>query len=182
MFAPAQILWNWCKQRPSNKGDFTWVSRGRRLGESVRRAWTYFWFNFCTVVRDCCWAAFISGTHCIIDSICRNLYKDLNPHSALSEVSVVCVCLVHCLVFSVTISQPNYCHASKQVTVSPADSWDSFTAMEDIILSVTVKQSFLSRIFEPNRINRTLEKMHNEELRHLYPSSNEEWTGQMERW
>jgi hypothetical protein len=35
----------------------TRVSRGR-LGESVTRGRSCFWFHFCAVVRDCCWVAF----------------------------------------------------------------------------------------------------------------------------
>jgi hypothetical protein len=39
------------------KGTLTRVSR-RRLGESISRGWTCFWFQFCAAVRDCCWVAF----------------------------------------------------------------------------------------------------------------------------
>jgi hypothetical protein len=36
---------------------FTRVLRGR-LGESITRGWTCFWFHFCTIVRDCFGVAF----------------------------------------------------------------------------------------------------------------------------
>jgi hypothetical protein len=35
----------------------TRMSRGR-LGESITRRWTCFWFPFCIIVRDCCSVAF----------------------------------------------------------------------------------------------------------------------------
>jgi hypothetical protein len=54
MYAPTQLLRNWSEQRPSNQGD--------PVTPEVRRVyytgWTGFWFNLCTVVRDCCWVAF----------------------------------------------------------------------------------------------------------------------------
>jgi hypothetical protein len=41
----------------ATRATLTRVSHGR-LGEPITRGWTCFWFNFCTVVRNCCWVTF----------------------------------------------------------------------------------------------------------------------------
>jgi hypothetical protein len=56
VFASAQLLWNWLEQRPSNKGDLE-SSTAVRMGTPITQGWPRFRFNFCTVVRDCCWVA-----------------------------------------------------------------------------------------------------------------------------
>jgi hypothetical protein len=69
IFAPAQLLRNWREQRPSNQDDLDSVSRGR-LGESITRGWTSFWFH--VFHRTCFYRVVFKVVHLVVGEECND--------------------------------------------------------------------------------------------------------------
>jgi hypothetical protein len=88
MNTPCSHLYSFCASGLSSdlatRVTLTRVSRGR-LGESITRGWTCFWFHFCTIVRDCFWGCVLNGTLCRIASILKMETTKCPPYSHRCE-------------------------------------------------------------------------------------------------
>jgi hypothetical protein len=83
--APAGLLRIWWQQKPSNQGDTD--CSVRRKVERVPLSWeNTLWFNFCTIMCDCCLGFILNGTSCIqelpVKKVMLSLYQTVEGHRA----------------------------------------------------------------------------------------------------